>query len=401
MWSLVTEQAENPMKTDLVDRICAAAGSWSFVFFIVVVWMGFAVLAAGPVLAAEPVKIAMITAKTGEAGASNLVSFSGARFAVDEINARGGILGRPVSLLEYDNKSTPEGSAAAAQQAVKDGVVAVVGANWSSHSLAMAEVLQPAGVPMISHMSTNPVVTRVGDYIFRICFTDAFQGFGLARFAIETLGARSAVMLVNEGRAYSLGLAETFGKAFSAFGGGVLWRGRYAPGRIEYDALVHDVAQRRGDVLFIPGGYADVAGLVDRIRSRGLTIPVISADGVGPKLYSMIGDHAEGIYFSGHWSRWIDSYVSRKFVERFEADGQQVSEDAIPLAYDCFMLLADAAARAGSTEGPALRSALAETVGFEGVTGTIQFNEYGDPIKPMAISQLRFGGVYYLEQVSP
>ncbi len=214
----------------------------------------------------DSVKIAMITAKTGEAGLSNSISFVGARFAVDEINAMGGILGRRVKLFEYDNKSTPEGSAEAARLAVKDGVAAVVGANWSSHSLAMAEVLQSAHIPMISHMSTNPAVTRVGDYIFRICFTDSFQGLGLARFAIERLHAHTAVILVNEKRAFSIGLAETFSKAFTRLGGGVLWRAEYDMDHVDYPAMVREVEERGADILFIPGGYSDVAAFAEQVQ---------------------------------------------------------------------------------------------------------------------------------------
>jgi branched-chain amino acid transport system substrate-binding protein len=347
------------------------------------------------------VKIAMITAKTGEAGASNSVSFVGARFAVDELNARGGILGRRVKLLEYDNKSTPEGSAEAARMAVNDGVAAVVGSNWSSHSLAMAQVLQAARIPMISHMSTNPSVTRVGDYIFRICFTDSFQGLGLARFAIERLHAHTAVILVNEKRAFSIGLAETFGNAFTRLGGGVLWRAGYDMDHVDYTAMIREVEERGADVLFIPGGYNDVAAFAEQVKARGLPVSILSADGVGPKLYEMIGEDAEGIYYSGHWSRWVDTRKSREFVERYEAKAGYVREDTIALVYDCFMLIADAMERAGSIEGPAVRQALAQTGSYEGVTGLIRFDEHGDPIKPMVINQLKHGGIYYLEQVYP
>lgn len=180
-------------------------------FFSISVSPGFAE-------AAPPIKIAMITAKTGEAGKTNSISFGAARFSVDEINSTGGILGRHVELLEYDNESTPEGSAKAARTAISDGAVAVVGCNWSSHSLAMAKVLQEAGVPMISHMSTNPAVTKVGDYIFRVCFTDSFQGLGLARFARTRLGAKTAVVLVDDNRTYSKGLGKTFVQAFEKLG---------------------------------------------------------------------------------------------------------------------------------------------------------------------------------------
>lgn len=359
------------------------------------------VLAPSVVKADTSIKIAMITAKTGVAGKSNSISFVGARFSVDTINDSGGILGRRVELLEYDNRSTPEGSAAAARQALKDGAVAVVGCNWSSHSQAMAEVLQEAGVPMISHFSTNPSVTRVGDFIFRICFIDSFQGFGLASFALDTLGRETAVVLVDSSRTYSIGLAETFIRTFVGGGGKLLWRGEYTGDDIDFDGLLKKVARLKPEVLFVPGGYEDLSVIFGNVRQYGIQADLLTGDGIGLKMYNYIGSRADGIYFSNHWSRWIDSPESKDFVERFEAKNGPITEDTHALVYDSFMLLKDAMERAGSVEGTRVRDALAATDGFKGVTGTIRFDEYGDPIKSMSISRLKFGGVMYLEQFNP
>lgn len=359
------------------------------------------VFSFGTSFAAAPIKIAMITAKTGEAGRTNILSFDGARYAVKKINERGGVLGRPIELLEYDNKSTPEGSAEAARQAINDGAVAVVGCNWSSHSLGMAKVLQPAGIPMISHMSTNTAVTRVGDFIFRICFTDPFQGYGLARFAREKLKAKSAVVLVDESRTYSVGLGKTFTQAFEKLGGKVAWQGTYGEKDIPFDLILDQVQSLKPDALFIPGSYADVGGFFGRAKDRGLSMSLLSADGIGAKMYEYIEGKADDIYFSGHWSRWVDTRESKEFVRGYEALFGPLNEDTMALVYDCFTLLADALQRAGTTNGKQLRDAIAETERFPGVTGYITFDENGDPIKPMTINQLKFGGVLYLQQVYP
>lgn len=351
--------------------------------------------------AADTIKIAMITAKTGEAGKTNSISFPAARFAVNEINKSGGVLGRQIELLEYDNLSTKEGSAAAGRQAVADGAVAVVGCNWSSHSLAMAEVLQEAKIPMISHMSTNVAVTLVGDYIFRACFTDPFQGYGLARFSREKLKDKTAVVLVDENREYSKGLAKTFVDAFEKLDGKILWQGAYGEKNIPYDELLQTVRTLSPDALFIPGAYSDVSALVGKAKEMGLSMHMLSADGVGIKMYDYIGKKADDVYFSGHWSRWVDTRESRQFVRRYEEAVGSVNEDTMALVNDCFYLLADALARAGATDGPRLRDSIADTKGFQGVTGVIRFDENGDPVKPMTINKLKFGGVLYLEQVYP
>jgi len=355
----------------------------------------------GEVCAADAIKIAMITAKTGKAGRSNAVSFEGARFAVDTINESGGILGRKVVLLEYDNLSTPEGSAAAGRQAVKDGAVAVVGCNWSSHSKAMAEVLQAAKTPMISHMSTNESVTRVGDFIFRICFTDSFQGYGLARFAIESLSSHSAVVLVDRTRTYSIGLADAFFKAFVDGGGVIAWRGEYSSRDFDAEAMLRAVAEHDPDILFVPGGYADVAAFFGQAKAMGVKGDLMSGDGIGIKLFDYIGNKANGIYSSAHWSRWIDTPQSRDFVKRFEKAIKPITEDTNVLAYDCFMVLQEAIERAGSVDKQRVRDSLASIEGFNGVTGTIRFDENGDPIKPMVINQFKFGGMMFLERVTP
>lgn len=358
-------------------------------------------LVSGHAVAAEDIKIAMITGKSGESGKSNIISFKGARFAVDTINARGGILGRAVQLLEYDNMSSPEGSANAARQAVADGVVAVVGCNWSSHSLAMAEVLQEARIPMITHMSTNEAVTRVGDYIFRVCFTDSFQGYGLAKFSLDNLHALDAVVLVDSTRAYSKGLAKTFIEAFESGGGKVVWRGEYDSTTVVADPLLREVTRRAPDVLFVPGSYSDTAKLFGKTQAYGIRSHLLSGDGIGIQMYDYIGKEAEGIYFSGHWSRWVDSPQSRDFVSRYEEEFGPVPEDSVALVYDSFMVLKEAIERAQSLEAVKIRDALAATSGYKGVTGVIRFDENGDPIKPMVINRFKFGGIMYVDQVYP
>ncbi|QGY40680.1 ABC transporter substrate-binding protein [Pseudodesulfovibrio cashew] len=343
----------------------------------------------------------MITAKTGVAGKTNSLSFDAARFSVDKINSEGGILGRSVELLEFDNRSTPEGSAQAARQAIKDGVVAVVGCNWSSHSLAMADVLQKAGVPMVTHMSTNPAVTRVGDYIFRICYTDSFQGAGLASFARRRLRDKTAVVLVDESRTYSIGLADTFIRSFERLGGQILWKGVYHADSVPFAAIIGVVNRYEPDALFVPGGYEDVSGFFLEAKRTGHDYHLLSGDGVGMKLFDYVGRNVSGIYFSSHWSRWVNTELSRRFVKEYEQSVGKLKEDTSALVYDSFMLLKDAMERAGTVDKAKVRDALAATRGFKGITGTIRFDENGDPIKPMVINELRFGGIMFLEQIDP
>jgi branched-chain amino acid transport system substrate-binding protein len=203
-------------------------------------------------MAAEPAKIAAIFAKTGVAEKDNAPNFQGVRLAVEEINSQGGLLGRQLEVIELDNNSSVIGSKQAALKAVELDVVAVIGAAWSSHSLAMAPVLQQAQIPMISSISTNPNVTLIGNYIFRVCFTDPFQGKVMAQFAYRDLKARTAIILTNVNSDFSIGLAEFFEKSFIQSGGKVLWEGEYKEKAIDFSTVLEKVRLLQPNVVFVP-----------------------------------------------------------------------------------------------------------------------------------------------------
>jgi branched-chain amino acid transport system substrate-binding protein len=194
-----------------------------------------------PVLSAEPATIAAIFAKTGIAADDNAPLFQGVSLGVEEINSQGGLLGRKLEVIEMDNTSNSIGSKQAALKAVELDVVAVIGAAWSHHSLAMAPVLQQAQIPMISPISTNPKVTLIGDFIFRVCFTDPFQGKVMAQFAYRDLKARTSIVLTNVNSDYSMGLAKFFQKSFTQSGGKVLWEGDYKERAIDFSSVLKKV----------------------------------------------------------------------------------------------------------------------------------------------------------------
>ena len=203
-----------------------------------IILLGLLTILHQPALAAEPATIAAIFSKTGIAAASNADTIAGVELAVEEINRQGGVLDRPLKLIVLDNRSTPIDSAIAAQEAVRLQSMAVIGADWSSHSLAIAPVLQKAEIPMISPGSTNPKVTRVGNYIFRVCFLDSFQGMAMARFAYHDLEATKAVVLKNVDEDYCLMLAEFFTKAFKEQEGNILWEGYYRGKALDFAILL-------------------------------------------------------------------------------------------------------------------------------------------------------------------
>ena len=352
----------------------------------------------------QSIPIASIYALTGGAATSNRASMEGVRLAVDEVNRRGGVLGRPLSLVEIDNRSTPVGSKVAADEAARLGVVAIVGADWSSHSLAAARVAQAYSIPMISNISTDPDVTRIGDCIFRACFTDAFQGLVMARFAREDLKARTAVVIKDLASDYSIGLAGEFSRDFEAAGGKVLRELDYKHSQGSFEEAVRLAGRARPEVLFIPG-HDESGAIVREVVKQGLSAVCLGGDGwISESFMERGGRFAEKGYFCSHWSPDAEQDTSPVFLslarEHLGKDPNAVSA-SVALSYDAVMLIADALKRAGSTDRKALRKALAETRDFAGVTGRISFDKHGDPIKDALIMEMSLGKVRFLKRVSP
>jgi branched-chain amino acid transport system substrate-binding protein len=332
-----------------------------------------------PADATEPVKIAAIFAQTGIAVEENASYIQMIELAVEEINAQGGLLGRPAKLIIFDNKSTPIGSTLAAKEAVKLQPAAVIGASWSSHSLAMATILQAEGIPMISPVSTNPKVTRIGNFIFRVCFTDSVQGKVMARFAYTELGARTAIVLKIINEEYSLTLAEFFINSFRQYGGKVLFEGNYKSKSVDFIDILKEVQILQPDVVFVPGYPRDSGLLIKQAVSMGIKAIFLGGDGFH-QIDHYGGDAVEGSFYSTFWHPDVpfgkSIHLQNIYREKYK---KEIANMNAPLGYDAVMVLADAICRAKSLDHGNIRNALAQTKDFHGATGNITFDEYGDP----------------------
>lgn len=349
--------------------------------------------------ASDSIKIAAIYAFSGPAAEANRSSVRGVRLAVDEINAAGGIAGRTIELLELDNQSSPIGSKVAADAAVKADVVAIIGAAYSSHSMAVAKVAQNHGIPMITNVSTNPAVTLVGDYIFRVCFNDIFQGRVMAEFARKEIKIDKVVTIYDMSSDYSIGIAATFEQTFSRLNGVVLARIPYKARQPNFRDIISLIHTVHPDGVFFAGHYESGRIIAEAIKN-GMTAVPLGGDGWDePIFYEMGGKYIKSGYYSTHWHQEIQTAASRRFVARYGKDGKLWSSTA--LAYDAVRLLADAMKRAGSTNRAAIRNQLARTRNFKGVTGSISFDENGDAIKSGVIMQIKDGVPVYLKQVDP
>ncbi len=356
--------------------------------------------------AAEPIPIAAVFSATGVGAEEDAANFRITHLAAAQINERGGVLGRPLAIVELDTGSTPLGAREAARQAVAAGVTAVIGPSWSSQAMAMGPVLQEAGIPMLGTATTAPPITHIGDYIFRVCYTDVFQASALAGFARQDLRAGRAALLFIAGDVYSEGLSNRFAEAFTAVGGSVVERRSYLQSAMDFSTQLRAVHAAAPDLVFV-SGYARDSGLIlKQARKIGLEMPFLGGDGWNGLQYYLQLELAEGEnYYVSHWHPDIDSEASRAFAQvlRSLLGNETLAGIAVGNvnSYDAVGLIADAITRANSIERGAVRDALAATRNYPGVTGTISYGSARDPRKPIVVLQLTAAGVRFVKQIDP
>ncbi|HEV2827613.1 MAG TPA: ABC transporter substrate-binding protein [Pyrinomonadaceae bacterium] len=341
---------------------------------------------------------------TGPTFNFGLSAKNGVLMAADEINQAGGINGHNLDVVIEDDKGSPEESARITGKLIERyKVVAIIGAGASGNSLAAAPKAQSAHVPLISPSSTNPAVTQAGDYIFRACFIDAFQGEVMSKFAVKTLKAKRAAIMVDFNSPYSRGLTDFFEFSFTKLGGGMVAKQSFSQGDADYRGQLSVIKAANPDVIYIPGYYGDVAIIAKQARQLGLTVPLLGADGWdAPELWELGGDALNGSYISNHYSADDPTERIQKFTREYRQRYGNLTPDAhAALAYDALKFFAEAVGRAGTTEGPKLREALAKTKDFAGVTGIISMDGQRNAVKPAVILKLQNGRYIYQETIQP
>jgi branched-chain amino acid transport system substrate-binding protein len=341
-----------------------------------------------------------LTGRTSNFGQSTK---KGVEMAVDEINKAGGIDGRQVQILSEDDEGRPEKAATVVTKLIdQDRVVALIGEVASGNTLAAAPKAQSAKVPMISPSSTNPAVTQVGDYISRVCFIDPFQGEVMAKFAANTLKAKTAAIMLDFNSPYSRGLTEFFEAAFKKLGGRVVDQQSYTQGDRDYKGQLTAIRSKSPDVIYVPGYYGEVGVIAKQAQQLDIKAPMLGGDGWDAvQLWDLGGNALNGSYISNHYSVDDPSPAIQKFVSDFKARNGEAPDALAALGYDAMRVLADAIKRAGTTEGPKLRDAINATKNFAGVTGTISIDADRNAVKPAVVLKLQDRKYIYQETVYP
>ena len=341
----------------------------------------------------DPIVIGHFASMTGPQATFGISTDRAICLAIKEKNDAGGINGRKIGLVTIDDAGKQSEAATAVTRLINDHkVVAVLGEVASSLSLAGGPIAQQAKIPMISPSSTNPDVTDVGDFIFRVCFLDDFQGWVAAKFAKENLKATKVAILYDQAQAYSSGLADYFDKAFKELGGEIVTKQAYTGGNLEISAQLQAIKGANAEVVFVPGYYSDAGTIIRKGKEAGITAKFLGGDGWdSEELPKIAGPAINGNYFTNHYAPEEDRPAVKNFVAKYKASYGSTPDGLAALGYDAALVLFDAIGRAKSTSGPDLRDAIAATKDFTAVTGTFSIDENRNAKKSAVVVEYKDG----------
>ena len=356
----------------------------------------------------QVVNLGGIEPMTGGSATFGTGSENGVVMAVEEFNAAGGAMvdgvKTTINYINEDDTGSPEVGASAAQKLInQDKVIGIIGADMSKVTLAIAPIAQAAGVPVISHMSTNEKVTLVGDYIFRACFIDPFQGTVMANYAYNTLKVKTAAVLYDNGNDYNKGLADYFKAGFEKNGGKVVAYEAFTDEdkTVDFKAQLTKIKAAKPEFLYLPNYYAATALQLKQARGMGLNVPAGGGDGEdSPDLVKIGGAAVEGFVFSTGFSKNDLSPKVQAFVAKYTTKYGAAPDSNGALGYDAAGLFLDAFKTAGSIKGSDIRDAMKNTT-FVGISGAYKFDENRNPIKAAVILQIKNGQQTFLMTVNP
>jgi branched-chain amino acid transport system substrate-binding protein len=368
--------------------------------------------ACGGAGGASTIKVGVVAELTGDMPAVGVSCQNAAEMAVQEVNDAGGldVGGKKykVELSLEDDAGKADQSASAAQKLIAQNVVAIIGPNATRDAIPASEIAESSGVVLISPWSTNPKITldaktnQSKKYVFRAAFVDPVQGRVVAKFTMDNLKAKKAAVLYNGASDYSKGIAEFFKQTFEGAGEQVVAFETYTTDDKDFATQLTKIKNANPDVIFLPSYYSDVPLQIQQAHRLGITAPFVGSDSWGSEgLIKQCGKDCEDYYFSTLYATDNAAPVAKKFVDAYKARYGNTPDDVAALTYDSFGLLWTALKNAGKVDRQALRDAMAQ-IKYDGVTGNMQFKEgSGDPIKSVAILQIRDGKFIFFANANP
>lgn len=348
----------------------------------------------------DTIKIGGLAPLTGDVSVYGVAVDNGVKMAVEEINADGGVLGKQIEYIVYDEKGDATEAVNAYNKLVQsDNVVAIIGDVTSKPTLAVAQQAAKDKIPLITASGTAENITQAGENIFRACFIDPFQGELMASYASKKLEKKTAAIIYNISDDYSKGLYEAFEAAAGDLGIEVVQVEGYGKGTVDFKAQLTNIKSKNPDVIFLPVYYQDVALIAVQAKELGIEAQFLGADGwdgvIGQVDESNM-DAVNGAYFCSQYSAQSDDPNLQAFLSKYkETYGMDASQFAV-LGYDAMKMLAQAISEAGSTDSAAITSAMA-AIDFTGLTGHMTFDENRNPVKSAAITQIDNGEYKFIE----
>jgi branched-chain amino acid transport system substrate-binding protein len=344
---------------------------------------------------------------SGDVATYGQSSVEGIELAIEQINAAGGVNGKLIKPIKYDNKSEPaEATTLATKLITRDKVVAILGPATSGSFKAEIPVAMKHKVPVASGSTTAEDITvdatGVKEYAFRICFSDSYQGTAMAQYALNNLSKKKAVVIMDSSSDYGKGLAENFIKTFKDGGGTIVSQEAYVAKDTDFNAILTKIKGQDFDVIFIPGYYNEAGLIIKQARAQGITAPILGADGFdSPILLDLAGASAlNDVYFSNHYSSLDKSPVVTQFIKDFKGKYNKEPDAFNALGYDLAKFVVDGISRAEKINGESVKDALAATKNFEGVTGTFSIDENHNAIKALVVISLKDGVQHSSERVA-
>ena len=356
------------------------------------------------------IKIGLATEQSGAVASYGTDTLKGVQFAVDELNAKGGINGQQIQLVSYDTKSDPQtATQMATKLATQDKVAAMIGPATSGSFMAAIPVANQYKVPIVSGSATADAAMvdnngNVQPFAFRTCVNDSFQGQVAAQYSLNTLNAKTAVIYEDNSSPYGTGLAATFQQAFTAGGGTIVDTQSFASGDTDFSAVLTKLKAENFDVMYVPGYYQEAGLIIKQARAMGITAPVMGDDGYdSPTLKDLGGaDALNNVYFTNHYSPLNQDPKVTQFVSDWKAKNTTDPSGFNAMGYDTMNFIADAITRAGSTDGQAIANAMASTTNFQAVTGTLSVDSAThNVIKSIVVVTLTNGDQSAATSVAP
>ncbi len=339
---------------------------------------------------------------TGTVASFGTSSLNGVELAVDEANAAGELKSKIV-LAKADNKSDAAEAANMARKLIEqDKAVVLIGPVTSGNSKAAGQVAQENKIPMISPTATAVDVTTIGNYIFRACFLDDFQGKAMADFSYNTLNSRKAAILYAKND-YAEGLAKFFKERFIALGGTVVAEEAFQDGDTDFKAQLTKIKNAKPDSINIPGYYNEQGLITRQARQMGITMPLTGGDGWDSDLLTGIAGAANlnSVYYTNHYSPTDPDPMVQSFVNAYKAKYGSNPDALAALGYEATKIVIDSIKRANSVNPDKIRQAMADTKDFKALSATISFDENRNPVKGLVIVELKNGERSVREFVNP